>query len=88
MSRNGLTLTEQTLLASANSRGVVHFQTYTKRRGYAFYTVGGRELRAAQKLVKRGLLREGEHKSSSTYVRYSMGYRQERWTDHFFHTVL
>jgi len=78
-----LTKTEQKLLASANRSGTIHFQTYFKRR----HLVGGRDLRAAERLVKRGLLREGQRKHGRTYVRYSMGYRQESWTDHFFHVT-
>jgi len=78
-----LTKTEQKLLASAGRYGTIHFQTYFKRH----HLVGGRELRAAEQLVKRGLLRAGQPKPGRTYVRYSMGYRQESWTDHFFYPV-
>ena len=78
-----LTKTEQKLLAAVDRNGTVHFQTYFARHRL----VGSRELSAAERLVKRGLLREGQPKAGRTYVRYSMGYRQVSWTDHFFHRV-
>lgn len=81
-----LNKTQQQLLARAARRGgVVAFSTSLQRKGrFNLYVQNGRELRAAEKLVSMGLLVRGKTTNAQTSVRYSMGYRTERWTDHLY----
>lgn len=81
-----LNKTQQELLARAQRwGGVVAFSTSLQRKGrFNCYVQNGRELRAAEKLVGMGLLVRGKTIPQQTSVRYSMGYRTERWTDHLY----